>query len=88
MKKKINVDMPPYCILGACNPQFAIKALTVEPQIGALLPCNVVVRKDAADQTWVEFMDPNAILGLVDRPEIAPLASEVRARLKQVLDAL
>ncbi len=88
MKKKIDVDMPPYCILGACNPQFAIKALTVEPQIGALLPCNVVVRKDAADQTWVEFMDPSAILGLVNRPEIAPLAGEVRDRLKQVLDAL
>ncbi|MFN0303226.1 MAG: DUF302 domain-containing protein [Burkholderiales bacterium] len=88
MKKTINVDMPPYCILGACNPQFAIKALTVEPQIGALLPCNVVVRKDAAGQTWVEFMDPSAILGLVNRPEIAPLAGEVRDRLKQVLDAL
>ncbi len=88
MKKKIDVDMPPYCILGACNPQFAIKALTVEPQIGALLPCNVVVRKDAAGQTWVEFMDPSAILGLVNRPEIAPLAGEVRERLKQVLDAL
>lgn len=88
MKKKINVDMPPYCILGACNPQFAIKALTVEPQIGALLPCNVVVRKDAADQTWVEFMDPSAILGLVNRSEIAPLAGEVRERLKQVMDAL
>jgi uncharacterized protein (DUF302 family) len=88
MKKKINVDMPPYCILGACNPQFAIKALTVEPQIGALLPCNVVVRMDAAGETWVEFMDPSAILGLVDRPEIVPLAGEVRGRLKQVLDAL
>ncbi|MFM9884358.1 MAG: DUF302 domain-containing protein [Burkholderiales bacterium] len=88
MKKKINVDMPPYCILGACNPQFAIKALTVEPQIGALLPCNVVVRNDAAGQTWVEFMDPSAILGLVNRPEIAPLAGEVRDRLKQVLDAI
>ena len=88
MKKKINVDMPPYCILGACNPQFAIKALTVEPQIGALLPCNVVVRKDAAGQTWVEFMDPSAILGLVNRPEIAPLAGEVRDRLNQVLAAM
>ena len=88
MKKKINVDMPPYRILGACNPQFANKALAVEPQIGALLPCNVVVRKDAADQTWVEFMDPAAILALVDRPEIVPLANEVRARLRQVMDAL
>jgi len=88
MKKKINVDMPPYRILGACNPQFANKALAVEPQIGALLPCNVVVRKDAANQTWVEFMDPAAILALVDRPEIVPLANEVRARLRQVMDAL
>ncbi len=88
MKKKINVDMPPYRIFGACNPQFANKALAVEPQIGALLPCNVVIRKDTADQTWVEFMDPAAILALVDRPEIAPLANEVRGRLRQVMDAL
>lgn len=88
MKKKINVDMPPYKILGACNPQFANKALQAEPQIGALLPCNVVVRQDAAKKTYVEFMDPNAILKLVDRPEVHGLAAEVRGRLERVLAAM
>ncbi len=88
MKKKINVDMPPYKILGACNPQFAHKALQAEPQIGALLPCNVVVREDAAKKVWVEFMDPNAILKLVDRPEVHGLAAEVRGRLERVLEAM
>lgn len=88
MKKKINVDVPPYKILGACNPHFAHKALQAEPQIGALLPCNVVVRQDADMQTFVEFMDPNAILKLVDRPEVHGLAAEVRAKLERVLAAM
>ena len=88
LKKKLGVDRPPYRILGACNPQFAARALEAEPQIGALLPCNVVVRQDAAGKTVVEFMDPDAVLGLVGRPEIAPIATEVRARLQRVLQAL
>lgn len=85
MKKKLGLEMPPYRILGACNPQFAHRALEAEPQIGALLPCNVVVRTDGAGATVVEIMDPDAVLGLVGRPEIAPLASEVRSRLERVL---
>ncbi len=88
MKKKINVDVPPYKILGACNPHFAHKALQAEPQIGALLPCNVVVRQDADKKIFVEFMDPNAILKLVDRPEVHGLAAEVRAKLERVLAAM
>lgn len=88
MKKKIDVDMPPYRILGACNPQFAHRAIQAEPQIGALLPCNVVVRQDAAGATIVEFMDPHAILKLVDRPEVHALAAEVRGRLERVLAAM
>jgi uncharacterized protein (DUF302 family) len=88
LKKKLGVERPPYTILGACNPQFAARALEAEPQIGALLPCNVVVRQDAAGQTIVEFMDPDAVLGLVGRPEIAPIAAEVKARLTRVLQAL
>jgi len=88
LKKKLGKDMPPYKILGACNPQFAHQAIEVEPQIGALLPCNVVVRVDSAGSTVVEIMDPQAVLQLVDRPEIAAVAAQVRERLMRVLAAL
>ena len=87
LKKKLGLERPPYRILGACNPQFAAQALEMEPQIGALLPCNVVVRQGADGKTVVEFMDPDAVLGLVGRPEIAPIAAEVRARLARVLQS-
>jgi uncharacterized protein (DUF302 family) len=87
LKKKLNLERAPYKILGACNPQFAAKALEAEPQIGALLPCNVVVREDAG-KTVVEFMDPNAVLELVGRPEIGRIAGEVRARLERVMASL
>ena len=88
LKKKLNLERPPYKILGACNPQFAARALEIEPQIGALLPCNVIVRKDDGGKTVVEFMDPNAVLQLVGRPEIGTIAAEVRARLERVMAAL
>lgn len=88
LKKKLNEDMRPYRILGACNPPFAHRALTAEPSIGLLLPCNVVVRQDDAGKTLVEIMDPNAVLDLVDRPEVHGLAAEVRQRLQRVLAAL
>ena len=88
MKKKHGLELPPYKILGACNPQLASKAIAAEPEIGALLPCNVVVRQDAEGSTRVEFMDPGAVLTLVDRPEIGGLAAEVRSRLERVMAAL
>jgi len=88
LKKKLGLDRPAYKILGACSPQFAARALEFEPQIGALLPCNVVVRVDDAGKTMVEFMDPNAVLQLVARPEVDGIAAEVRARLVRVMDAL
>ncbi len=88
MKKKINVDMPSYRILGACNPQLANRAIGAEPSIGLLLPCNVVVRQDAAGTVHVEFMDPIAIMQLVDKPEVEELAKDVRGRLDRVLAAL
>lgn len=88
LKKKLDADMPPYRILGACNPSLAVRALAAEPQIGLLLPCNVVVREDEAAQVHVEFMDPAAVLDLVDKPDIAQLASEVRQRLERVMRAL
>ena len=88
LKKKLGKDMPPYKILGACNPQFAHQAIALEPQIGALLPCNVTVRVDAEGKTRVEIMDPQAVLRLVDRPEIPAIAAQVRERLVRVLDGL
>lgn len=88
LKKKLGKDMPPYKILGACNPQLAHRALEVEPEIGALLPCNVVVRNDAAGRTRVEIMDPRVVLELVERPEVGTIAGEVRERLERVLAAL
>ncbi len=88
LKKKLGKDMPPYKILGACNPQFAHRALEAEPQIGALLPCNVVVRVDASGKTVVEMMDPQAVMNLVDRVEVGTIAAEVRARLERALEAL
>ncbi len=88
LKKKLDQTLPPYLILGACNPQLASKAIAAEPQIGALLPCNVVVRTDEHGQTRVEIMDPLAILALVDRPEVSALAQDVRQHLERVLAAL
>lgn len=87
LKKKLGKDMPPYKILGACNPQFAHQAIELEPQIGALLPCNVVVRVEDG-KTIVEIMDPDSVLRLVERPEIGAIAAQVRERLERVLAAL
>lgn len=88
LKKKLNQEMPPYRILGACNPPLAHRALTAEPSIGLLLPCNVVVRQDESGAVHVEFMDPNAVLDLVDKPAIVELAREVRQKLERVLRAV
>ena len=88
MKKKLNQDMPPYRILGACNPSLAHRAIEAEPSIGLLLPCNVVVRQDAEGIVHIEFMDPNAVLELVGRPEIHQLAQEVRERLERIMAAV
>lgn len=87
LKKKLGLEVPPYRILGACNPQFAHKALEAEPEIGALLPCNVVVRQHAG-KTVVDIMDPLAVMQLVGKPEVEKIATEVRGRLDRVLGAL
>ncbi len=88
LKKKLNEDMPPYRILGACNPPLAHRALVAEPSIGLLLPCNIVVRQDKSGAVHVEIMDPNAVLDLVDKPAISDLAREVRRKLERVLLAV
>jgi uncharacterized protein (DUF302 family) len=88
LKKKLGVDKLPYKILGACNPPLAHQALEAEPDIGLLLPCNVVLRETEEGQTVVAFMDPSAVLTLVDREDVAKLAGEVRQRLQRVSQSL
>jgi uncharacterized protein (DUF302 family) len=87
MRAKLGVEMPPYLILGACNPPFAHRSVTADPSIGALLPCNVVLRADG-DAVVVEVMDPAKVLGLVQMPEVADVGAEVRDRLVRVVEAV
>jgi len=88
LKKKLDVDKRPYKILGACNPVLANKALTAEPDIGLLLPCNVVVREEDDGSVTVGFMDPAAVLTLVERDDIGELAGQVREKLQRVKSSL
>jgi uncharacterized protein (DUF302 family) len=86
-KAKLDVDRDPYVILGACNPGFAHEALGADINIGALLPCNVVLHQ-RGDDIVVVFMDPEAVLGMVDTPGVDVIAGQVKANLESVAAAL
>ena len=89
LKKKLDVDFRPYVILGACNPPLAHRALTEEPDIGLLLPCNVVVYSgDSPTTSTIAAIDPVAQLGIAANDDLAPLADEVRARIQRVLEGV
>ena len=89
LKQKLGVESRPYTILGACNPPLAHRAFNAEPNIGLLLPCNVVVyATDDEDQSVVATIDPEVSLGRVGNAALAPLAADVKARLRRVLDAV
>ncbi len=84
LKKKLGVEHKPYLILGACNPQLAHGALEIDPDMGLLLPCNVVISEENDGSILVSFMDPLAVMGLVNKPEIMDIAKDAYQRLKRV----
>lgn len=87
MKKKLDVDMPPYRILGACNPQMAYQAIGMEPRVGAMLPCNVILRQ-VGDAVEVSAIDPVASMQAIDNIELIRVAGEVRDLLAEAIAAI
>ena len=88
LKKKLDVDFRPYKILGACNPPLAYRALSAAPEVGLLLPCNVTVSYVEDGLTQVSLVDPLAMLGVLEYPELKPVAEDAGARLDRVAAAL
>ena len=88
MKEKLGVDMPPYRILGACNPALANQALQAVPDIGLLLPCNVIVREAAPGCVVIGFLDPQIMVNLVGKPEVKTVADAAQERLRRACESL
>jgi len=87
LKKKLEADFRRYVILGACNPPLAHQALKAELEIGLLLPCNVIVYEENGGSV-VSIVDPISMLGVVENPELSPVADEARTRLRRVIESL
>lgn len=85
MKKKLDVDMPSYLILGACNPSMAHQAIGIEPRIGAMLPCNVIIRDTGNGDIGVSAVDPVASMQAVANDRLTSVAGEVRKMLETVV---
>lgn len=88
LKKKLDVDFTPYKILGACNPSYAYQALQVEPHIGTMLPCNVILRELSKGKIEVSAVDPLASMQAIDNSELGSIAKQIRDKLKKVINAL
>ncbi len=88
LKAKLGADMAPYLILGACNPEYAHRALQTESKIGTMLPCNVIVREEAPGRIEIAAVDPVASMQAVDNPALAEIAGPVRALLQDVIEKL
>ncbi|MCZ7574834.1 MAG: DUF302 domain-containing protein [Ardenticatenaceae bacterium] len=88
LKKKLDVEVAPYKILGACNPSLSHRVLAAEPEVGLLLPCNVTVYRDEAGHTTVSAIDALAMFSVIQRPDLEPVAREVSARLRRALETL
>ena len=86
LKKKLDVDRPPYLILGACHPPSAHRSLSAVPEVGVLLPCNVTVSVEDG-VTVVRAMDPAAVMAIVESPALAEVGAEIGARLRRVVEA-
>lgn len=88
LKKKLDVDLKPYKILGACNPPYAFKALKEEEQIGLMLPCNVIVYVNGKDETIVSAIDPIASMSAVKNENLGEIADEIRIKLQKVIESI
>lgn len=88
LKKKLDVDFRNYCILGACNPPFAHQALLAEPQIGLMLPCNVVVQENEDGSTVISAIDPIASMQAVENDSLGAVAEQVRSKLQKVIESV
>lgn len=85
LKKKIDADVAPYLILGACNPKMAHQAMQIEPRVGAMLPCNVIVRQTSDDSVEVSAIDPLASMEAIDNAQLKAVAGQVRGMLETVV---